>query len=160
MIKTSMSNYKKIKNFFRKDGQFGWNCAKKVKNYPINSVSVYIMEIKNSLGIDCAWEVVSDDDLIEESANSTNPSIVLSHTHKFIQIYDSKTDKIVYEEVWPLYSKIPEEVQNKIAEAKTNSYAIKQGNAWDPKLISKKISDWVWHQTGRTVDFNFDPMIS
>lgn len=155
-----MANYRKIKNYFRKDGKFNWGCQKKAKGYPIDSIDVYIKELKESLGIDYAWTVVSDDDNYEDSSNHPSPSICLSSSHKFVQIYDPKSQKVVYEEIWPLYSKVPEEVQKNINEAKNNGMAIKQGNAWDPKIVSKEISDWVWKQTGFTVDFNFDPSLT
>lgn len=155
-----MANYKKIKNWFRKDGKFNWGCAKKVKGYPVDSIDVYIKELKESLDIDYAWSIISNDEGLYEETHQLNPSITISHTHKFVQIFDPKNQKIVHEEILPLYSKISEELQKIINQAKVNGMSIKQGNAWDPKIVSKEISDWVWRQTGFTVDFYFDPALT
>lgn len=160
-----MSNPKKIKNFFRKDGKFTWGCIKKVKNYPCSSVEIYIKELKDSLDLDSVWTIISDNDgIYEDNANSNyydSPVIVVAHSHKFIQIHVGSDDsKIEYEEVWPANAKMPKEVEDKINDAQKNGMNIKRGNAWDSKLISKIVSDWVWRQTGNTVDFFFDPNLS
>lgn len=159
-----MSSPKKIKNFFRKDGQFTWGCTKKVKNHPCVSVPVYIKELKDSLDLNSAWTIISDNDgIYEDSPNGNHyesPVIMLGHTHKFIQIHVAGDDtKIEYEEIWPVNTKMPQEIEAKINEAKKSNMGIKYGNAWDSKTISKTISDWIWRQTGLTVDFNFDPKL-
>lgn len=161
-----MSTYKKVKNWFRKDGHFSWGCnTKRVKDHPCVSIDVYIKEMHDSIDLDCAWTIISDDDTIYDDLNSNNHqvnvSIPVSHTHKFVQIYAANDDeKIEYEEIWPVNTKMPQETCQKIEDAKKNGKAIKNGNAWDPKAVSKAIGDWVWRQTGLTVDFTFDPKLN
>lgn len=157
-----MSSNKKIKNWFRKDGQFAWGCGtKKVKDHPCVSIEVYIKEMHDSIDVDCAWTIISDDDTFYEDSNGNgNLNIVVPHTHKFVQIHDPDDDsKIEYEQIWPANAKASQEIEDKIANAKSKGMAIKRGNAWNPKTVSKAISDWVWRQTGLTVDFNFDPKL-
>lgn len=158
-----MSTYKKVKNWFRKDGHFDWNCnTKKVKDHPCVSINVYIKEMHDSIDLDCAWTIISDDDTIYEDMNPNNQvnlSVVVPHTHKFVQIYAVNDDRVEYEEIWPVKSKMPQEASQKIEDAKKNGKAIKNGNAWDPKTVSKAVSDWVWRQTGLTVDFTFNPSL-
>lgn len=161
-------SYKKIKNWFRKDGQFSWGCfTKKVKDYPCTSIDIYIKEMHESIDVDCAWTIISDDDTIYEdhstnhNNNHGNLTLAIPHTHKFVQIYAvNDNDHVEYEEVWLSNIKMPQEIEQKIEEAKKSGKAIKRGNAWSPNAVSKAISDWVWRQTGLTVDFNFDPSLN